>query len=371
MLDGLTPGLFLTVAGLVVIVALIFDFINGFHDTANAVATVISTRVLPPTAAIMMAAMMNFIGALTSTAVALTIAKGLVEGTLSQPTVLAGLIGAIAWQLWTWYYGMPSSSSHALVGGLAGVVLLQMALTPADLALDDPARINWYTHPTADHWLPGGYVGKVFLPMVLAPLLGFIIGFVVMALIYSCLSTYRPRTISTVFGKVQLATAAYMAYTHGMNDAQKSMGIITLALITGGFLPPDHGIPYWVIFSCALAMAFGTAMGGHRIIKTLGHKIIRLEPVHGAAAELSAAAVIEGASQMGIPLSTTHVISSSIFGVGAATRLGALRWELAIRMVYAWVFTFPAAALTSVVVAVILHLCDLSLVPSVPPVVSP
>jgi PiT family inorganic phosphate transporter len=372
MLDGLSFGLLFTVAGVVVVVALVFDFINGFHDTANAVATVISTRVLTPTSAILMAAVMNFLGALTSTAVAATIAKGLVVGELSQTTVLAGLVGAIAWQLWTWYYGLPSSSSHALVGSLAGAVLLQIALTPAAVTDaiaatgEQTAGVLWYDPPKPGEWLPGGYVGKIFIPLLAAPFAGFLIGFLVMALIYTFLAGIRPATIHKVFGRVQVLTAAGMAFAHGSNDAQKSMGIIFLALVTGEFLPRDHAIPYWVMISCAVAMAAGTAMGGHRIIKTLGHKIIRLEPVHGAAAEMSAAAVIETASRLGIPLSTTHVISSSIFGVGASTRLAALRWELAGRMVMAWVMTLPAAALTAALVGALLHLVGLSMVPPIP-----
>lgn len=349
----LTPVLLLL--STIVIVALTFDFINGFHDTANAVATVISTRVLTPTLAIMMAAGLNLIGALTSTEVAQTVAGGLVAQE-AQITVLAGLLGAIAWQLWTWYFGIPSSSSHALFGGLAGATI---------------AHFGW----DAVLWM--GYWKKVIIPLFSSPLIGFLLGFMIMASIFTFFARMKPTLVTSLFGRIQILTAGLMAYAHGSNDAQKSMGIIVMALIAAGYMSkaepkhlpepapavstadagikeeahgpkkPEIVIPFWVVISCALAMAAGTAMGGHRIIKTMGHKIIRLEPVHGASAETAAGIVILGASHLGVPVSTTHVISGCIFGVGAAKRIEAVRWTVAQQMLMAWVLTLPMASLTS------------------------
>jgi PiT family inorganic phosphate transporter len=307
---------------LIVVSALAFDYINGFHDTANAIATVVSTRVLPMRAAIWMAAGLNVIGALTGTAVAETIASGLVQTEhATNLVILAALAGAIVWNLITWWFGIPSSSSHALIGGLCGAALM-------------------HGGGTAVLW--GGLVEKVVLPMVTSPVVGFLLGLLVMGLLHSCFAHVRPERVGHLFRRLQIVSAAGMAFAHGSNDAQKSMGIITLALVSYGFL--HHAVvPDWVILSCATAMALGTASGGYRIIKTMGHKIVRLEPVHGFAAETSAAAVILLASRLGMPVSTTHVISGSIFGVGAARRWKAVRWGVAQSMVVAWVLTLPAA----------------------------
>lgn len=307
---------------LIVIGALAFDYINGFHDTANAIATVVSTRVLPIRAAIGMAAVLNVIGALTGTAVARTVAAGLVQTEdATQVVILAGLMGAIVWNLITWWFGIPSSSSHALIGGLCGAALVH----------GGSAAVLWH-----------GVLDKVVVPMVMSPVFGFILAFLVMGLLHSCLAHVHPARVGHIFRRLQVASAAVMAFAHGTNDAQKSMGIITLALVSHGLLDKPV-VPDWVILSCATTMALGTASGGYRIIKTMGHRIVRLEPVHGFAAETSAGAVILAASQFGMPVSTTHVISGSIFGVGAARRWNAVRWGVAQQMVMAWVLTLPAA----------------------------
>ena len=431
---------------LVVVCALAFDYINGFHDTANAIATVVSTRVLSPRKAIVMAACLNFVGALVSTQVAITVASGLVDtarfqivdihqpaafaAKLKNPTdplsqylatglspvtqellgqyplgcapaqelqgaivadlnriitradlysaerfagialkektvakaensgklkpeelantnrallekgypqeldsnqqpfqvvILAGIIGAIVWNLITWKYGIPSSSSHALIGGLCGAAIIHGGLP----------SVLW-----------GGIVKKVLIPLVGSPAMGFIIGFLLMGIIFKTLAHVHPGRVSASFRHLQILSAAAMAFTHGLNDAQKSMGIITMALVSARMIP-EPVVPMWVVLSCAAAMALGTSVGGWRIIKTMGHKIIRLEPVHGFAAETSSAIVLFVTSHFGMPVSTTHVISGSIFGVGASKRLSAVRWGVAQSMVMAWVLTLPAAGLVA------------------------
>ncbi|MFA6900393.1 MAG: inorganic phosphate transporter [Desulfurivibrionaceae bacterium] len=431
---------------LVVLCALAFDYINGFHDTANAIATVVSTRVLSPRKAIIMAACLNFVGALFSTQVAITVASGLLDtarfqsadihqpaalaaklqhpvdpvsqylatqlspetqGLLGQYTVgaaasqelqgamvadlnraitqtdlysaerfsgvalkektvakaknpsklkpeelaninrallekaypqeldsnqqafqvviLAAILGAIVWNLITWKFGIPSSSSHALIGGLCGAAIIHGGLP----------FVLW-----------GGIVKKVLIPLVGSPAMGFVLGFLLMGGIFKTLSHVHPGRVSASFRHLQIVSAAAMAFTHGLNDAQKSMGIITMALVSARMIP-EPVVPTWVVFSCAIAMALGTSVGGWRIIKTMGHKIIRLEPVHGFAAETSSAIVLFVTSHFGMPVSTTHVISGSIFGVGASKRLSAVRWGVAQSMVMAWVLTLPAAGLVA------------------------
>ncbi len=431
---------------LVVVCALAFDYINGFHDTANAIATVVSTRVLSPRKAIIMAACLNFVGALVSTQVAITVASGLVDtarfqvadihqpaalaaklqhpadpvsqylatqlspatqGLLGQYTlgdaaprelqtavvadlnraitqadlysaerfagivlkektvakannssklkpeelantnrallekaypqeiasnqqafqvvILAAILGAIVWNLITWKFGIPSSSSHALIGGLCGAAIIHGGLP----------FVLW-----------GGIVRKVLIPLVGSPVMGFIIGFLLMGGIFKTLAHVHPGRVSASFRHLQIVSAAAMAFTHGLNDAQKSMGIITMALVSARLIP-EPVVPSWVVLSCAIAMALGTSVGGWRIIKTMGHKIIRLEPVHGFAAETSSAIVLFVTSHFGMPVSTTHVISGSIFGVGTSKRLSAVRWGVAQNMVMAWVLTLPAAGLVA------------------------
>lgn len=308
---------------LVVVGTLAFDYINGFHDTANAIATVVSTRVLSPTVAILMAATLNFAGALVATHVANTIASGIVlPHEATEPVVLAAIVGAIFWNLLTWIYGIPSSSSHALIGGLVG----------AGLAKGGTAVVEW-----------NGIMNKVVYPLVGSPIAGFIIGYILMTGIAFFFSHAHPGRAGGVFRKLQLLSSALMAFSHGQNDAQKSMGIITLALVASGFLKqPD--VPLWVKLSCAGVMALGTAAGGWRIMHTVGQKIIRLEPVHGFAAETSGAAVILTAGHFGMPISTTHTITASIFGVGSSKRLSAVRWNVARSVIMAWVITLPATA---------------------------
>jgi inorganic phosphate transporter, PiT family len=309
----------------VVALALAFDFINGFHDTANSIATSVSTRVLSPRQAILMAAGLNFLGALMSHSVAKTISSGLIDAAAVPEYVVIGtLLAAITWNLITWYYGIPSSSSHALIGGLLGASIAHTA---------GLGVVKW-----------SGVVEKVVVPLVTSPIVGLILGFTLMKLLFLLLSWASPQFVNRWFSKLQIVSAGFMAYTHGMNDAQKSMGIITFALVGAGVLPSGANVPVWVMVLCALAMCFGTAAGGWRIIKTMGVNMIRLQPIHGFAAETAAAAVIATASAIGAPVSTTHVISSSIMGVGAAKRITAVRWMLARSILWAWVLTIPITA---------------------------
>lgn len=322
---------------LVVIMALAFDYINGFHDTANAIATVVSTRVLSPRTAIIMAAVLNFIGAMVAQNVAKTIAGGLVDKAfVNQSIILSALIGAIVWNLITWKYGIPSSSSHALIGGLCGAVV---------------SKGGW------DALKIDGIKEKVLIPLVMSPMIGLFVGFLIMTLIYLLAKRANPTKAMALFKPMQILSSSLMAFSHGSNDAQKSMGIITLALVAGGFLTKTDKIiiPMWVMVSCAVAMALGTAAGGWRIIKTMGHKILRMDPSQGFAAETSASLVILLASKLGIPVSTTHVISSSIFGVGIAKNKNAVRWAVARDMVFAWVLTLPASAIMAMITAYILR----------------
>ncbi|MEA2537959.1 MAG: inorganic phosphate transporter, PiT family [Chloroflexota bacterium] len=322
----------------ILILAVSFDYINGFHDTANAIATSVSTRALKPEYAIVLSATANFVGALTGTAVAKTIASGLVNpltnpGTGVDPNqmvVMAALVGAIVWNLITWRLGIPSSSSHALIGGLLG----------ASIAGGGPATLQ------AD-----GVVTKVVIPLVSSPIIGFALAFGLMVLIYQLFQHGQPQRLNRRFRRLQVLSASYMAFSHGSNDAQKTMGIMTLALFSAGLIAsPD--VPLWVILIAASAISLGTAAGGWRIIKTMGQKVVKLDPVHGFAAETTAATVIFGASHFGIPVSTTHVISSAILGVGSVDNPKAVRWGIAGNIAIAWVLTLPAsgsvAALTFV-----------------------
>lgn len=321
---------------MVVVLAVAFDFINGFHDTANAIATVVSTRVLSAGAAIMMSATLNFVGALTGQAVAKTITSGLLDPAAlkgldfapAQLLVIGALIGAIIWNLITWYFGIPSSSSHALIGGVIGAGAAAM---------------------TTNSVLWGGILNKVVLPLVISPVIGFIVSALFMRFLYRLVGRATPQKVGNTFRHLQIVSAAFMAFSHGSNDAQKTMGVITLALFSAGFhLSLDAqgvpNIPLWVIIVAASAMAAGTAAGGWRIIRTMGQRIVHLEPIHGFAAETTAATIIETASRLGFPLSTTHVISSCILGVGAARRVSAVRWGVAFNIVKAWVFTLPVCA---------------------------
>jgi PiT family inorganic phosphate transporter len=318
----------LTLLVIVVAVALCFDFINGFHDTANAIATIISTRGLSPRAAIAMATALNLVGALLGTHVATTISSDLVDAqVVSQWMVLTALLGAVTWNLATWYWGLPSSSSHALIGGVIG------AVTAA-------GYFGSLHFETIFH--------KVLIPLVASPLVGMGVGFFLMTVIMWLFNDVPAPKANGLFRRLQVFSSAFLAYSHGNNDAQKSMGIITMALVAVGKIDVHHvEVPKWVILSCAAAMACGTASGGWRIIKTMGSKIFKLQPVHGFAAEISGASTIVVASHFGAPVSTTHVIAGAIMGVGATRRLSAVRWGVAGNMLVAWVLTIPAAAAVS------------------------
>ena len=349
----------------VVLLALIFEYINGFHDTANSIATVVATKVLSPGQAVLLAASTNLVGALLGTAVAKTIASGLIDTSLVvvTPQVLIGaLLGATIWNLITWWWGLPSSSSHALVGGLCGAALAA--------ASGNWSAIIWVEGGT--HWWgEKGVLPKVVVPMLSSPVIGFILGLLLMVLLFTLIDFLagrggllqrwsRPRAVNAFFGKAQIVSAGAMGLSHGMNDAQKTMGIIALALAGAtahgtfaelpswlGFLRMEGGaggspdIPVWIKVLCALTMAAGTAAGGWRIIKTLGHKLVKLHPINGFAAETASASVIFVASHFGIPVSTTHTISSAIMGVGSAKHRNAIKWTVVERMIWAWVLTIP------------------------------
>jgi PiT family inorganic phosphate transporter len=328
MPEGFTATL-IAVLGL----AVLFDYINGFHDTANAIATSVSTRALSPRVAIAMSATANFVGALTGTAVAKTIGAGLItpqaEGGL---VVAAALVGAIVWNLLTWRLGIPSSSSHALIGGLLGA---------------SAAAVGFGA------WQMGGILGKVILPLFGSPIAGFAIGFALMVLIFHLFQRAHPKTMNDRFRRLQVLSAAYMAFSHGSNDAQKTMGVMTLALVSAGVLT-EFKVPLWVIILAASAISLGTAAGGWRIIRTMGSKVVKLDPVHGFAAETTAASVIFGASILGMPVSTTHVISSAILGVGSSDRFRAVHWGVARRIGIAWVLTLPASGLVAALAYIVL-----------------
>jgi PiT family inorganic phosphate transporter len=335
---------------LVVVLALAFDYINGFHDTANAVATVVSTNVLPGRTAVLLAAACNFIGAFTGVGVAKTIGGDIADpSSVTQTVIAAALLGAIAWNLFTWYFGIPSSSSHALIGGLVGSVWCHRLL------LGDAPGEAMMTLLTSKG------VVLTLKALVLSPLLGMLSGFLLMILLIWAVHRMRPTTVNRSFRGLQLVSASFMAFAHGSNDAQKSMGIITLALVAHslsqnpGSGPVDLSIPVWVIIACATAMALGTASGGWRIMKTMGHRIIKLRPINGFAAETAAATVILFATYLKAPVSTTHVISSSIMGVGASRRVSAVRWGVAKNILIAWVLTLPISAATAAGVYRLLH----------------
>ncbi|MCK9315970.1 MAG: inorganic phosphate transporter [Verrucomicrobia bacterium] len=334
----------------VILIALAFEFINGFHDTANAIATSVSTRALTVRNAIIIASIFNLIGALSGHAVAKTIGKGLVDiNFITQETILCALIAGIIWNLVTWFFGIPSSSSHALIGGLCGAAL-------------SASHLNW----NVIHWsvLEGekmkGLWPQVIKPIVLAPAAGFFFGFLIMGLLLWLFRSFRPSPVNRLFGKLQILSAMWVSFSHGANDAQKTMGIITLSLVsatTAGtlafvpewmdFLKLDAGkfnVPDWVTCICAIAMAAGTAAGGRKIIKTMGTKLVRMSPINGFAAQSASALVIQIASHWGIPLSTTHVISTSIMGVGATKRFSAVKWGVAGHMVWAWILTIPVTS---------------------------
>ncbi|MGB8956857.1 MAG: inorganic phosphate transporter [Tumebacillaceae bacterium] len=320
----------------VVILSLAFDFINGFHDTANAIATSISTKALSPRMAIMLAASMNLLGALTFTGVAKTIGKGIADPfTLNHGMwiVVAAMVSAIIWNLVTWWFGIPSSSSHALIGSLTGAVIASSGFS----------AINY-----------GGFV-SILKGLVLSPIIALVLGFAIMLALLWLFRNFAPAKMTRNFRLFQIFSAAFQAFLHGTNDAQKAMGVITFALIAGGF-QTDTDIPVWVKFAAAAAMAGGTASGGWRIIRTVGRGIIKMQPVNGFAADLTSSAVILGATLMKLPVSTTHVISSAIMGVGAAKGFNKVKWDVAGKIVTTWVITLPITAILAAIVFWILQL---------------
>lgn len=362
----------LTVVLAVIVVALVFEFINGFHDTANSIAASVATKALSPGQAVSLAAVMNLVGALTGTAVAATIATGIINTdvvTASSHVLMSALLGAIGWNLLTWWFGLPSSSSHALIGGLCGAAL--------SASHNDWNALLW--SQDLGHWTQNkGLLWKVLLPMVSSPVAGFALGVVMMILLWTVISGMeraggflrrmaRPRWVNRFFTRAQVLSAAYMGYAHGHNDAQKTMGVIALTLMgaeaTGAlhdlppwlaFMHPDNArgvdVALWIVVTCAVVMAAGTAMGGWRIIKTLGHKMVKLHPIHGFAADTSSATILTVAAHFGMPVSTTHSISTAIMGVGFAKNPRALRIGVIERIVWAWILTIPAAGCVSYVI---------------------
>ena len=355
----------LTLVLLVILAALVFEFINGFHDTANSIATVVATKVLSPAKAVMLAAVMNLIGAFWGTAVAKTIASGLIDTEVVMVTsqvILCALAGGITWNLITWYWGLPSSSSHALIGGLCGAAF--------SAAHNDWAALIWSKLGDGDWTSNKGLLWKVVLPMVSSPIAGFSLGVLILGLLYALIWSLgriggrlgrmvRPRWVNAFFGKAQLVSAAYMGFAHGTNDAQKTMGIIALSIfgaqaagtlenlpVWAAFLHPDGGekdIDMWIVVTCALVMAAGTAAGGWKIIKTLGHKMVKLQPIDGFAAETASATILVTAAHFGMPVSTTHSISTAIMGVGFGKNPRALKFTVIERILWAWILTIPAA----------------------------
>ena len=317
----------------VVLLALAFDYINGFHDTANAIATSVSTRAIAPKTAVMMAAILNFLGAMISTGVAKTIGGDIVTSPdmINGEIIVAALVGAIFWNLLTWWYGIPSSSSHALIGGIIGAVMISVG--------SDALHV--------------GGIGKIFISLVASPILALILGYIVMKVLLFLFGRFSPIVLNDRFRNMQLVSAALMSFSHGSNDAQKAMGIITLTLVASGHLP-TLDVPLWVKLACATAMALGTAAGGWKIIATVGSKIFKLESINGFAADLNSALTIFTATLLHLPVSTTHVVSGSIMGVGTAMRVKAVNWSTARSMVFAWFITIPLSAGVSALAYVII-----------------
>jgi inorganic phosphate transporter, PiT family len=352
------------------LLALAFVYINGFHDTSNSIATVVATRALSPHWAIILATLTNLAGALVGTAVAGTIAHGLVEASgITINTITCALLGAIVWDLLTWWWRMPTSSSHALVGGLCGAALAS--------AQNNWAEIIW-TAPGGAHWWQGnGVFFKVIVPMFASPLMGFVGAFLVSGILYVILHNWPVERVDRVFGRLQIFSGGYIGFAHGHNDAQKTMGVVVLALIAATKMGTFEHLPAWLSFlrtedapagaplpvarwlqvSCALALAAGTAAGGWRIIQTMGRKITVLKPIHGFAAETTAATVLTAAAAWGFPVSTTHTITAAVGGVGASRRFSAVRMDVVRKILWAWVFTLPASALVSYLAMQLLRAC--------------
>ena len=320
---------------LIITVALVFDYTNGFHDAANAIATSVSTRALKPRTAVLLAAVFNLVGAFLTTSVANTVGKGIVKmEAVTLALVGAALVGAIVWNLITWRLGLPSSSSHALIGGLIGAMLVAHG----------PAFVQ-----------TGGIVAKVVVPGLLSPLAGLVVGFLVMLALYWLFRAWAPARLNRTFRGAQVLSAAYVSFSHGTNDAQKTMGVITLALVAGGF-QHEFVVPIWVMVISGLAIALGTYSGGWRIIRTVGQRIFRLQPISGFAAQTSAATILLVASLKGLPVSTTHVVSSAVMGVGSTRKISAVRWGVAGNILIAWLLTIPCAAAMAALIYGLLYL---------------
>lgn len=336
----------------VILAVLVFTYTNGFHDTANSIATVVATKVLTPRQAILLATVFNLIGALAGTAVATTIGKGMVElEFVTMATIFCAMLSAIFWNMLTWYFGIPSSSSQGLIGGLIGAAVASAHGRWSVIIWSVPGGEHW--------WTKDGVIYKVLLPMVTSPICGFFVGGLLMVGLYFLLRKWKPRTVHVVFGKLQLVSAAYMGFSHGTNDAQKSMGLLAMALFaatSAGHLDnlpaalsflhtPNFEIKLWIKLLCGVTMALGTAVGGWRIIRTLGHKMVRLQPVHGFAAETTGATILLVTAELGMPVSTTHAVTTSIMGVGAAKNWRSLNMAVVERILWAWLFTLPATGL--------------------------
>lgn len=335
---------------LVIIIAFIFEYINGFHDSANAVSTVISTKALSPRYAILYAATLDFTGALFGTHVAQTIGAGLVSAeTVTQLVIFCALLGAVIWNLLTWYLGLPSSSSHALIGGLLGSAIAH-AYFKLDRAYDLILRMPAFRleHPALSVVNSSNVFHKVVVPMIASPILGFVVGFIVIAVLLKIFHKVRPEILNRVFRKAQLFSSGFLAFSHGSNDAQKTMGIITLSLMTAGIIQhKTFEIPIWVICACAGTLALGTMTGGWKIIRTMSSKVIKMKPIHGFSVETASAGIILTASHFGFPVSTTHIISTAIMGVGSMVKVSAVKWGIVKKIVVAWVCTIPICMLLS------------------------
>jgi inorganic phosphate transporter, PiT family len=333
----------LVLVTVIIVVALIFDFTNGFHDAANSIATVVSTRVLTPGRAVMLAAFFNFVAVFVfGTAVASTIGKGLIDINLvNEWVILAGVLGAIAWNIITWYLGLPTSSSHALVGGYAGAAIVRSGL-------DALVWAEW----------PKGWPGMLSF-MVLSPIIGLVLGTTLMVAVAWTFRRFAPSQVDRLFRVLQLISASVYSLSHGLNDAQKTMGVMFAALVAGNFLSQKAEIPIWVILSAHAAIALGTLSGGWRIVKTMGSRITKLKPVGGFCAEAGGAISIISASVLGIPVSTTQTITGAIVGVGSTSRLSAVRWGVAGRVLWAWILTIPMSALIAAIVYSILSVLDI------------
>ncbi|MBR1754545.1 inorganic phosphate transporter [bacterium] len=343
----------------VVIIAYIFEYINGFHDSANAIATVISTKALSPRVAILYAASLDFTGAFFGTHVAQTIGAGMVSGEyITQLVIMAALLGAVLWNITTWLLGLPSSSSHALIGGLLGA-----AITHAAMELDRHYELVIMlpsfkiSHPALDVVNLHTVFDKIIIPMIASPILGFFVGFAVIFILLSIFHRMRPEALNRLFRKLQLFSSGFLAFSHGSNDAQKTMGIITLSLMTYGVISGESfKIPTWVICTCALALASGTMTGGWKIIRTMSSKVIKMKPIHGFSVEVASASIILTASHFGFPVSTTHIISTAIVGVGSMVKASAVKWGMVKNIVSAWIFTIPICmTLSAIIYFLLMH----------------